>query len=360
MVYRDNPSHFVSRKRFNRRIKVSSTLAEQQVKAALAAVESAAVSTAEKIDMLMEIAMGLQQKPKSVQQLHDAVALYERALTLCPPQDVLLTARLRARKATALQTIPGDDPAYLQQAQDEMETALSGLREHGRKEEIAEAEMNLGLIIQSLAGVHLAVMSHAITAYQRALRTFTRDAYPTEFAIIHNNLATAYLSIPMTDEHAKMREALAVQSFEQALQVVTLIDQPIEYAMLQNNLGNALQYASSSHQLENNYRALEAYDEALKVRNCKDTPLEYANTIANKANALCNLPDDPGQPAAGNVNNLMMARRYYQEAKDLFQQFGDTGKAALIDDMLQQLATQLGTGEAGSRQGYGFGNSRIS
>ena len=59
---------------------MSSTLAEQQVKAALAAVESNAVSIAEKIDMLMEIAMGLQQKPKSVQQLHDAIVLYEHAL----------------------------------------------------------------------------------------------------------------------------------------------------------------------------------------------------------------------------------------------------------------------------------------
>lgn len=340
-----------------------STLATEQVKAALAAIESEAVSDAEKIDMLTEIAMGLQQKPKSVQQLHDAVTLYQRAIDLCQPQQTLSIARLRARKATALQTIPDSDDSdagHLQQAQNEMEAALTDLREQGRAEEIAEAEMNLGLIVQSLAGVHLALMKDAINAYQRALRTFTRESYPTEFAIIHNNLATAYLSIPMSDEHGKMREALAVQSFEQALQVVTLIDQPTEYAMLQNNLGNALQYASSSHQLENNYRALEAYDEALKVRNRKDTPMEYANTIANKANALCNLPDNPEQTDGGNINNLLQARRYYQEAKDIFEQFGDSAKAAMINDMLQEISAQLGTDEAGSRQGYGFGHSRIS
>ncbi|MEX7342288.1 hypothetical protein AB2C95_32270, partial [Pseudomonas aeruginosa] len=73
-----------------------------------------------------------------------------------------------------------------------------------------------------------------------------------------------------------MREALAVQAFEEGLKVVNLIDYPTEYAMLQNNLGNALQYVSSSHTLENNLRALDAYDEALKVRTRETTPLEYA------------------------------------------------------------------------------------
>ena len=62
-----------------------------------------------------------------------------------------------------------------------------------------------------------------------------------------------------------MREALAVQAFEEGLKVVSLVDHPSEYAMLQNNLGNALQYASSSHVVENNLRALDAYDEARAV-----------------------------------------------------------------------------------------------
>ena len=108
-----------------------------------------------------------------------------------------------------------------------------------------------------------------------------------------------------------MREALAVQAFEEGLKVVSLIDHPTEYAMLQNNLGNALQYASSSHTLENNLRALDAYDEALKVRTREASPLEYANTIANKANCLWNLPDDPESPEAGNRANLTLARAAY-------------------------------------------------
>ena len=122
--------------------------------------------------------------------------------------------------------------------------------------------MNLGLVLQSLAGPTRRASPTRSPPISARCRTFDRSKFPEEFAILQNNLATAFLSIPFTDERAKMREALAVQAFEEGLKVVNLIDHPSEYAMLQNNLGNALQYASSSHVVENNLRALEAYDEA--------------------------------------------------------------------------------------------------
>ena len=200
----------------------------------------------------------------------------------------------------------------MQKAEAEFEQALPTLYELGVPEEAAEAEMNLGLVLQSLAASNAVPITECLKAYQRALQVFTLKKYPTEYAILHNNLATAYLSIPMKDEKSKMREAMAVQSFQEALKVVTLIDQPSEYAMLQNNLGNALQYASSSHAVENNLRALEAYDEALKVRTPEDTPYEYANTICNQANCLSNLPDDVENPELGNRDRLREARELYR------------------------------------------------
>jgi len=338
---------------------VTSNLADHEFNQALAAIESESLSASEKVDLLVQMAAGLQHKPKTPQQLHNAVRLYDKALSLCPQDDALLQARTRARKATALQAIPEGTTEYLLKAQAELELALPVLQQTGRAEETAEAEMNLGLILQSLAGYNAATISDSIAAYQRALKVFSREKYPTEYAILHNNLATAYLSIPMTDERAKMREALAVQSFQEALKVVTMIDQPSEYAMLQNNLGNALQYASSSHVIENNLRALDAYDEALKVRTPQDTPYEYANTICNKANCLCNLPDDLEKPELGNRDNLRQARELYRTARDIFVQHGDTAKVSLIDDTLATLEADIGTGQAGSRKGNGFGESRI-
>lgn len=319
------------------------SLADEHVKAALALVDSSDVSTPEKIDVLIEIAMQLQRKPRSVHDLHSALSLYDRALALCPAEETVLTARLQARRGTALNAIPHEGAEFVERARESFESALKGLQQEGSAEEVAEAEMNLGLALQTLAATGRARMTDAIGAYLRALRTFTRESHPTEFAILHNNLATAYLSLPVNEPSGKMREALAVQSFEEALKVVTLVDQPVEYAMLQNNLGNALQYASSSHSVENNLRALAAYDEALKVRNRRDTPLEYANTISNKANALRNLPDDPSRPEEGNRCRLQQALRYLDEARDIFERFGDETKVKLSVEASDELRQELGS-----------------
>ena len=317
---------------------VARSRTEDEVNAALKVVEESGASAGEKAEMLMEIAMGLQQKPKAPSDLHAAIALYRKSLEQAEGREALLQARIRARMATAMMATPAEDTNLLESAQSELESALATLAAEGLDEEVAEAEMNLGLVLQNLAGVGRARIQDSISAYQRALRVFNRTGHPAEFAILQNNLATAFLSIPFTDESGKMREALAVQAFEEGLKVVTLIDHPREYAMLQNNLGNALQYASSSHRVENGFRALEAYDEALKVRTARETPGEYANTIANKANCLLNLPDDPSDPDAGNPKHLSQAEKLYREAYVIFEHAGEFDKAATVAEALAELA----------------------
>lgn len=319
------------------------TVASSQFAAALTAAEDPAASPEERAEMLMEIAMGLQHKPKSPDQLRDAVTLYQRALAEAPAHALLMQAHIRARMGTALQAIPDGGAEALKQACDCYELALPVLREQGKPEAVAETELNLGLATQSLAGMGMRRIQDAIQCYHRALRVFTREAYPQEFAVLHNNLAIAYLSIPATDERAKMREALAVQSFEEVLKVINLIDHPSEYAMIQNNLGNALQYAPSGHPLENNLRALTAYDEALKVRNVRDTPVEYANTIANKANVLRNLPADLAhEPGSGvGPDSLAQALALYQEAKSVFRQYGLHDRAALMATAIAEIESDM-------------------
>jgi tetratricopeptide (TPR) repeat protein len=315
--------------------------AESEVGAALAAVEAEDASLAEKIEMLMEMAMGLQTRPKTPDHLQQAILLYEKALELCPAELYLLRGRLHARLATALQAVPADDLAPLKDAQRNLEAARDILKHDGAPEELAEIEMNLGLVLQSLAGINAAPITAAIAAYQRALRTFDAKAFPKEYAILQNNLATAFLSIPFSDERAKMREALAVQAFQEGLKVVNLVDHPSEYAMLQNNLGNALQYVSSSHSIENCLRAMDAYDEALKVRTRATTPAEYANTIANYANCLRNLPDDVARPGHGNRKNLDKSLQHYREAAEIFAAFSEVQKAGIVGEMIAEIEAEL-------------------
>ncbi|WP_422342823.1 hypothetical protein [Parasphingorhabdus sp.] len=313
---------------------------QEEATAAREAVLTATASEAEKAEMLMEIAMGMQQKPKSLDDLMEAITLYQDAVELCPSTDSLLSARIMARMATAQMSVPADTPEHLDAARNSMHAALEVLRLEGKPEEIAEAEMNLGLILQNLAAYNRAPITDSISAYQRSLRTFNAAKHPAEFAILQNNLATAFMSIPFTDERSKMREALAVQAFEEGLKVVNIVDNPSEYAMLQNNLGNALQYASSSHRVENGFRALEAYEEALRVRTSTDTPAEYANTISNKANCHSNLPDDPADPDGGNPENLQQAIRLYREARSIFSKIGDIQKVEAVSGALTELETE--------------------
>ncbi len=330
--------------------------AESEVQAALAAVEAEDGSLADKIEMLMEMAMGLQTRPKTPEHLQQAILLYEKALELCPAELFLLRGRLHARLATALQAVPSDDIGFLKQAQRNLEAARDILKHDGTPEELAEIEMNLGLVLQGLAGANAAPITAAITAYQRALRTFDAKAFPKEYAILQNNLATAFLSIPFSDERAKMREALAVQAFQEGLKVVNIIEHPNEYAMLQNNLGNALQYVSSSHSVENCLRALDAYDEALKVRTRATTPAEYANTISNYANCLRNLPDDLDRPEEGNQQNLGKALSHYREAAEIFAGFGEAQKVEIVGEMIAEIEAELSeTGYGGAQVSVGVG-----
>ncbi len=308
-----------------------------RVRAALTAADNITTPPTERAEMLMEIAMGLQNRPRTPEYLTAAILLYERALSLCPDTEELLRARLTARKGTALQAVPTEGTESLELARIAYDAALPVLTRLGRPEERAEAEMNLGVVLQSLAGSGHARITDAIAAYQRALAVFNGKRYPIEFALLQSNLATAFLSVPSVDAHGKVREALAVQAFEDALKVLNLIDHPAEYAMLQNNLGNALQYASSTHTLENNLRALTAYDEALKVRKRETTPIEYANTIANKANCLRNLPDDVARPGQDNRANRMSAKALYAEAQTIFATYGETSRAQLVAEALLEI-----------------------
>jgi tetratricopeptide (TPR) repeat protein len=310
-------------------------LAEPQFEAALRAAQDPAASPDERAAMLMQIGMALQVRPKSARQLRDAVSLYQQALSQ-PPSSELLTARIRSRMGTALQSIPGGGGETLQQACECHELALPVLSALGGAEEKGAAHLHLGLAIQALCGLGIGRVQEAIQHYHEALRVFGED-HPKEFAIVHNNLAIAYLAIPITDERARAREALAAQSFEEVLKVVTLVDHPGEYAMIQNNLGNLLQYAASGHVLQNKLRALAAYDEALKVRNVRDTPLEYANTIANKANVLRNLPV---RDESDDDDSIFAALTLYREARQIFTVHGLKDRAELMAAAIAQIGAE--------------------
>ncbi len=311
------------------------------VTAAIAAIASESATTAEKIQMLIETALGLQKQSPTTKQLRNALSLCYRAYEMCTEDYPLLKAKAQVGMAKTLQRIPDVGAQLLVQAKIGYEEALPILQQLASPIEVAEAQMNLGLVLQSLVPFNLARIIDCVKAYQQALQVFTWQDYPQEYAILYNNIAIAYLSLPLASEREYFCHGLAVQSLQVALKHIQLIDHPQEYAMLQNNLGNAWQYFMLSHPLENNLRAIAAYDEALKVCNSQDMPLEYANTISHKANALCKLPDNIQQPQAGNLHNLLQSRAYYQEAWEIFSQNQQLKEAQLVAQSLNEIVAEI-------------------
>ena len=322
-------------------------LAKQHYDTAVAMAEQANAGGAETAAMLAEIGVGLMQRPVCTDQIEYAADLFRRALDRLTP-DSLQHARTSLQLAAALHSLPPNSAKaeldYLLQARQLAETAVEWLQQHREQvqaAELAEAELNLGLLLQTLAGLGQADIRQAIGAYQRSLRSYTAQDSPAEYALVQNNLASAYLSMRSGDQTDRMREALAVQAFEAALEVVDIREHPTEYAMLQNNLGNALQYATSGHALGNNLRALQAYDEALRVRNERDTPLPFANTQANRALCLSNLPDDPERPELGNRANLEAALQGYALARRLFAAHGELNRLPMVDEAIAAIRSEL-------------------
>src|ERR1700685_566356 len=96
----------------------------EQMRAALAAAADLSETPLDRAEMLVEIAIGLQQRPKTPQHLQAAVELYDHALALCADDESLMRARITARKATALQALPEDGTASLEAARDAFEAAM--------------------------------------------------------------------------------------------------------------------------------------------------------------------------------------------------------------------------------------------
>jgi tetratricopeptide (TPR) repeat protein len=314
------------------------SITDSMVKAAMDAVASECATIEEKVQMLIELAQSFQKQPKTLHDFENAIALYNEAQELCGEDYPLLKAKAKVGIAGTLQAIPSTQVDLLLQAKTEYEEALPVLQQLGTAVEVAEAQMNLGLALQSLANFGRAKIGESIAMYQEALRVLGWEDFPQEYAILHNNIAIAYLS-NASQEH--LQHALAVKSFETALSHVNMIEHPREYAMLQNNLGNAWQYLPSSHPVQNSLRAVKAYEEALKVRNPHDTPLEYANTISNLANALSNIPDDLEKAELGNLNNLLQAQKYYQESLEIFTHNYQVEQAETVSQTLSDIQREI-------------------
>lgn len=253
----------------------------------------------------------------------DASRLLENAIAAAKPVSPLLAAQILGQLAELRSSTPGQGPAraiqdYLAALQLCSRAALDTLR--------ADLWMNLGMCYQESYDGQRGALLEAVRAYQEAVHAaYTLDRNPEMYALAQNNIALAYLSMPVTQASDQLRMGIAVQALREALKVYGKDTHPEMWASVQLNLVNALQYLSSSHPQENLIQAVEIYEELLGLRNKASDPLGYARLLANQANALAHL------------GIFAPALEKLAEARKLFHWHDEPEAAASILEMVDRI-----------------------
>ena len=147
---------------------------------------------------------------------------------------------------------------------------------------------DLGLALQTLGEREAGTgrLNDAVTAFRDALKEWTRERVPLDWAMAQMNLGNALATLGER-EAGTGRLDEAVSAYRDALKEQTRERVPLDWAMTQMNLGNALQTLGAREAGTGRLdEAVAAYRDALKERTCERVPLEWATAQMNLGNAL--------------------------------------------------------------------------
>ena len=215
------------------------------------------------------------------------------------------------------------------------DVAIQSLPLTADRELRAHLQMTRALARQQLAGDERGALLAVVGDLTEATKIFREETHPELFAICNQQLALAYLVMPMSDQGDRLRLGVAVNALRAALRVYTPQTHPAQWASAQVNLANALQYLPSSHQEQNLDEAVQLYEEVLQVRDPESDPVGYARILSNQGNAL------------GHLGVFDDARARLEQARTLFAQAGDDDSAATVGEILAGL-DDAATAGAGS------------
>lgn len=195
---------------------------------------------------------------------------------------------------------------------------------------IARAELHLALagLFHEQAQDQPHMLNVAVPQYHSALQLVLREEAPLLWASAHANLATAYLTMPMTEASGQLRLGVAAQSLRSALKVYTRDDYPEQWASVQLNLANSLVYTPSKHQADNLVEAVELYEAVLEARDRDSDPVGRARVLANQGNVLAHL------------GAFDQAKAKLYEARFLFEELGEDDSVRAVRGVLDEVARQ--------------------
>jgi len=163
--------------------------------------------------------------------------------------------------------------------------ALTAEKSPETRKNVAQFFGTFGDLIQQFPlGNRMLNLELGVTAYQIALKVYTREAFPEKWATTQNSLGVAYRN-RIRGERAENLER-AITAYELALQIRNREAFPEDWAMTQNNLGGTYSYRICEERAENLERAIAAYELALQVYTREAFPKEWA-AIQNNLGVAC-------------------------------------------------------------------------
>ncbi|NJP11341.1 MAG: tetratricopeptide repeat protein, partial [Leptolyngbyaceae cyanobacterium RU_5_1] len=139
------------------------------------------------------------------------------------------------------------------------------------------------------ADLQLASLEQAVQVYEQALSKTSSQNHPQTYAMIQNNLGSAFGDLAQYREPAEnLRKS--VLAYETALRYRSLNDDPARYAATQNNLGTTCwNLAQHQQPVAHLTQAIAAYQEAVRYYTAEREPLHYAMIQNNLGTAFWNL-----------------------------------------------------------------------
>ncbi|NEP36597.1 CHAT domain-containing protein, partial [Moorena sp. SIO3B2] len=173
--------------------------------------------------------------------------------------------------------------------------------------EWARTQHNLGIDYYfRIKGEKAQNLEEAITCWQQALRVYTFEAFPINWAQIQHNFGNAYGNRIKGEKAQNIEDAIAC--YQEALRVLTFEAFPIDWARTQNNLGAAYLYRIKGEKAQNIEQAIACYQEALTVYTFEVFPQDWADTQYNLGIAYSN------RIKGDKAENIEEAIACYQEA----------------------------------------------
>ncbi len=195
------------------------------------------------------------------------------------------------------------------------ETSLSGYAKLQLGLGAAYADLSLEENLAPRPDLQQANLRAVIAHYTQALRFYTLETFPWEYAQIHMDLAQAYTLLSADDKEKNLKQAIAC--YKAVLCVYTLAQAPLLYAEVQVALGLIYSQFSDQQMCKQSYfqalySAIECYECALEVYEPESAPLEYAQIMVYLGLAYTQLATD--EQALDLEQSLLL----YQVALGLF------------------------------------------